>query len=225
MASELLQARAHTTTQLYADPHNPHLYLDRARLYEKLGFPDLAAADAYRALSLLESVVDPDGFEFHAKKVVEGKKDNGDEAGDKNEDEDEDEDEDDGTVPVTQEEYDALIGEVYAVLVRSLVRCGCYRDAYDFGVRGLGLLRDLANTPSSATTVLNEQMDQIKTIYKFRTDTQGDIDLESIDSAALPAQGKARRVLYPWNEHEPDRRAPEELRFFERKTRRHCAQM
>jgi len=211
MASKLLQARAQKTTQLYADPHNPHLYLDRARLYEKLGFPDLAAADAYRALSLLESVVDPDGFEFHAKKVVERKKDNGDEGGDK--DEDEDEDEDDGTVPVTQEEYDALIGEVYAVLVRSLVRCGCYRDAYEFGVRGLGLLRDLANTPSSATIVLNEQMDQIKTIYKFRTDTQGDIDLESIDSAALPAQGKARRVLYPWNEHEPDRRAPEELRF------------
>jgi hypothetical protein len=207
MASELLQARAQTTTQLYADPHNPHLYLDRARLYEKLGFPDLAAADAYRALSLLESVVDPDGCEFHAKKVVESsvsQKDNGDES--------EDEDDDDGTVPVTQEEYDALIGEVYAVLVRSLVRCGCYRDAYEFGVRGLGLLRDLANG-SSATTVLHEQMDQIKTIYKFRTDTQGEIDLDAIDSAALPAQGRARRVLYPWNEHEPDRRAPEELRF------------
>lgn len=207
MASELLQARAQTTTQLYADPHNPHLYLDRARLYEKLSFPDLAAADAYRALSLLESVVDPDGCEFHANKVAESsvsQKHNGDES--------EDEDDDDGTVPVTQEEYDALIGEVYAVLVRSLVRCGCYRDAYEFGVRGLGLLRDLADS-SSATTVLHEQMDQIKTIYKFRTDTQGEIDLDAIDSAALPAQGRARRVLYPWNEHEPDRRAPEELRF------------
>lgn len=214
MASELLEARAQATAQIYADPHNPQLYLNRARLYEKLEFPDLAAADAYRALSLLESVVDPDGFEFHARKVVDipaPQKDNGDENEDGNEDEDEDED--DGTVPVTQEEYDALIGEVYVVLVRSLVRCGCYRDAYEFGVRGLGLLRDLEKESSSATTALNGQMEQIKTIYKFHTDVQGEVDLDSIDSSALPAQGKARRVLYPWNEHEPDRRAPEELRF------------
>ncbi|KAJ5121775.1 hypothetical protein N7526_008712 [Penicillium atrosanguineum] len=192
MASELLEARAQATAQLYADPHNPHLYLNRARLYEKLGFPDLAAADAYRALSLLESVVDPDGFEFHAKKVVKTvidtpatQKDNGDENEDENEDEDEEKEEDDGTVPVTQDEYDALIGDVYIVLV----------------------------VVSSAVDATVMPTSSIKTIYKFHTDVQGDIDLESIDSAALPAQGKARRVLYPWNKHEPDRRAPEELRF------------
>lgn len=220
MASELLQARAQTTAQLYQDPHNPHLYLGRARHHEKLGFPDLAAADAYRALSLLESVVDPDGCEFHARRKVGFGVENGSgqskvnlQEGEGNSEEEEDQDEDDGTVPVTQDEYDALIGEVYAVLVRSLVHCGCYRDAYEFGVRGIGLLRDHApdDTPL-AVAVLNKNMENIKRIYQSRTNMQ-EVDLDSIDPARLPAQGFARRVLYPWNEHEPDRRAAETLQL------------
>ncbi|KAJ5573387.1 uncharacterized protein N7459_007814 [Penicillium hispanicum] len=222
--ADLLQARALKTTQLYADPHNPHLYLERARLHENLGFPDLAAADAYRALSLLESVVDPDGCEFHARRQVETAADNGSTAlqnGDNDRDygsKDEDT-EDDETVAVTQEEYDTLIDAVYVVLVRSLVRCGCYRDAYEFGVRGIELLRELANekpdTTSTATSTaaILEQLEQIKEVYKTRTGSQKEVDLDSIDPAILPAQGSARRVLYPWNEHEPDRRAPEELKL------------
>lgn len=219
MATDLLQARASKTAQLYADPHNPHLYLDRARLYEQLGFPDLAAADAYRALSLLESVVDPDGCEFHARKVdtaaIEEKKTrgNGDEDDNDDEEEEEEDDDEDEGVPVTQEEYDTIIGEVYAVLVRSLVRCGCYRDAFEFGVRGIGLLRESSTEKSDATslTILSEQLDALKKIYQSRTGIKHDIELDAVDPAILPAQGYARRILYPWNEHEPDRRAPEEL--------------
>lgn len=211
---ELLQARALKTAQLYDDPHNPHIYLERARLHENLGFPDLAAADAYRALSLLESVVDPDGCEFHAKKKIDTvTEDGGKKASDtraNNRSEDEDEDGDDGTVPVTQDEYDALIGEVYAVFVRSLTRCGCYRDAFEFGLRGIALLQ---SSETDTARVLNEQLDRIRKLYQLRTKSDHDIDLSSIDPAVLPAQGFARRVLYPWNEHEPDRRAPEELQL------------
>ena len=213
MASEALQARAQKTAQLYADPHNPHLYLERARLHENLGFPDLAAADAYRALSLLESVVDPDGCEFHARKKVDttvGEKVNQAQAGDN---EDGSEDEDDGTVPVSQDEYDALIGDVYAVFVRSLLRCGCYRDAYEFGMRGIGLLQDLKTDTASPAHILGEQLHHIQQVYQRRTKSTHPVDLKSIDPAILPAQGFARRVLYPWNEHEPDRRSPEELQL------------
>lgn len=222
MALQLLQARAQTTTRLYADPHNPHLYLERARLYEKLGFPDLAAADAYRALSLLESVPDPDGCEFHARKVKNLSVDEAGQMGRREQDEgsededaDEDADEDDGTIPVSQEEYDAIIGEVYAVFVRSLVRCGCYRDAYEFGVRGIGLLRDLdvRDGTSAAMAVLDETMEHIRQVYQSRTGSQESVSLDLIDPARLPAQGYARRVLYPWNEHEPDRRATETLQL------------
>ncbi|KAJ5179128.1 hypothetical protein N7492_002338 [Penicillium capsulatum] len=205
--NELLQARALTTAQLYKDPHNPHIYLERAHLHENLGFHDLAAADAYRALSLLESVVDPDGCEFHAKKFDHSKEDHKSEEQNQGL-ENESEDEDDGTVPVTQDEYDALIGDVYAIFVRSLMRCGCYRDAYEFGLRGISLLQDMK---TDAAQVLNEQLDRIRKLYQQRTKSEHNVDLQSIDPAVLPAQGFARRVLYPWNEHEPDRRAPEEL--------------
>ncbi|KAJ6180027.1 hypothetical protein N7519_010488 [Penicillium mononematosum] len=205
-ASQILQARNETTTRLYADPHNPHLHLERGIQYEKLGFPDLASADAYRALALLESVVDPDECEFHARRKV----DPSEQAPQKAANESDDEDEDDNTVPITQEEYDAIIDQVYVLLVRSLVRCGCYRDAFEFGLRGLALLEKRSAMASVA--ILNAQMDRVKQIYKSRTNSETEnIDLDSIDPSVLPAQGFARRVLYPWNEHEPDRRSPETL--------------
>ncbi|OQD71329.1 hypothetical protein PENPOL_c001G08955 [Penicillium polonicum] len=207
-ASHVLQDRNETTTRLYADPHNPHLHLERGLQYEKLGFPDLAAADAYRALALLESVVDPDECEFHAKRKVDPSQQAPEKA--TNESDDEDEDEDDNTMPITQEEYDAIIDQVYVLLVRSLVRCGCYRDAFEFGVRGLALLEKRSATASVAA--LNVQMDRVKQIYKSRSGSETEnIELDSINPSVLPAQGFARRVLYPWNEHEPDRRSPETL--------------
>ncbi|KAJ5474284.1 Tetratricopeptide-like helical [Penicillium sp. IBT 31633x] len=203
--SQVLQSRNETTARLYADPHNPHLHLERGIQYEKLGFPDLASADAYHALSLLESVVDPDECEFHARRKVNPSQ----QGPEKEEKESDDEDEDDDTVPITQEEYDAIIDQVYLLLVRSLVCCGCYRDAFEFGVRGLSLL----SCPASVAA-LNEQMDRVKQIYKYRTGSETEnIDLKSIDPSVLPAQGFARRVLYPWNEHEPDRRSPETLKM------------
>ncbi|KAJ5654738.1 hypothetical protein N7490_001741 [Penicillium lividum] len=222
----LLQARAEKTAQLYEDPHNPHLYLERACLHEQLGFPDLAAADAYRALSLLESVVDPDSYEFHAKRKVDTtlqtqthRHEDKNTAEDSGEDEEEEE-QDQSTVPVTEEEYNTLIGEVYTILVCSLVRCGCYRDAYEFGVRGIELLGDLDtgkvdNTTTS--TVLHDQMDHVKKVYQSRAKFNDEVALDSIDPAVLPAQGFARRVLYPWNEHEPDRCAPEELDYLNKR--------
>ncbi|KAJ5601165.1 Tetratricopeptide-like helical [Penicillium lagena] len=223
-SAKILQQRAEKTAQLYSDPHNPRLHLERALLHEKLGFPDLAAADAYRALSLLESVIDPDGSEFHARKKLDSSAADGrvptSNADVDNEDQDEDDEEDDGTIPVTQEEYNTLIGDVYSVFVRSLVQCGCYRDAYEFGVRGRQLLHELA-TPSddndhtsalssAAADVLSDQLENIKQVYKTRTNCT-ETDLHSIDPSLLPAQGFARRVLYPWNEHEPDRNSPEKL--------------
>ena len=201
-ASQVLEARNEVTARLYADPHNPHHHLERGALYEKLGFPDLASADAYRALALLESVIDPDECEFHAKRKIDpskaGKESNGSGS-------DSDSDDEDDTVPITQEEYDAIIDKVYTLLVRSLVQCGCYRDAFEFGIRGLSLLKAYP----SAEAVLNEQLGRVKEIYESRTGSK--VDLASINPRELPGQGFARRVLYPWNGHEPDRRSPETL--------------
>ncbi|KAE8411983.1 hypothetical protein BDV36DRAFT_70504 [Aspergillus pseudocaelatus] len=208
---DLLQTRAETTVRLYADPHNPHLHLERALLHEQLGFADLASADAYRALSLLESVVDPDGCEFHARRKintqVQGEKEG-------EQEEEDDEDDDDSCVATTQDEYDEIIGTVYALLVRNLVKCRCYRDAYEFCLRGLSLLGSMEKGDGKAVDTLKEELSAIQKAYISRrpdsVKENGAADVD-ISPSALNAQGFARRVLYPWNEHEPDRKAPETL--------------
>lgn len=205
------------TTQLYSDPHNPFLHLERGLLYERLGFPDLAAADAYRALSLFESVVDPDGCEFHARRVVspDGCMNESFDCGEEQEEENE-------SVPITRDEHDGTIGKVYILLVRCLVRCGCLRDAYEFCGRGIVLVRGL-HGHSDEEEELRKLMREIKRVYLARmnepatSDQSGGGDGAGINPSILPAQGFARRVLYPWNEHEPDRKAPETLRLLNKR--------
>ncbi|KAL4797478.1 hypothetical protein BDV19DRAFT_358891 [Aspergillus venezuelensis] len=217
----LLDERASATTVLYADPHNPARHLTRGQIHERLGFPDLAAADAYRALSLLDSVVDPDGCEFHARRRNEGvtfseppaqKEDSGDVK-----DEDEEEDDDENNDPISEEEYRSLIGPVYALLVRSLVKCGCLRDAYEFALRGRTVLDEIEtqnaeeeSSVSDAKKDIEGQIAQIKTQYRTSKGKEEE-EREDINPSALKAQGFARRILYPWNEHEPDRKSPETL--------------
>ncbi|KAE8353042.1 hypothetical protein BDV28DRAFT_115778 [Aspergillus coremiiformis] len=207
----LLQSRSETTTRLYADPHNPHLHLERGLLHEQLGFADLASADAYRALSLLESVVDPDGCEFHARRKVEAQT----QVEQVDNEDDDDDDDDDSYAPITQDEYNDMIGTVYALFIRNLVNCTCYRDAYEFCKRGLSLLGGMEKRDDKAVAILKEQMSAIKKFYASRRpDSLKDVNIEvDINPSALNAQGFARRVLYPWNEHEPDRKAPETLQL------------
>lgn len=224
---DLLQERSKSTSRLYADPHNPHLHYERGLIHERLGFADLASADAYRALSLLESVVDPDECEFLARKRVRPVDTNAGEeehAKDEDEDEDEDEYEDGAYAPISQDEYDAIIGGVYTLLVRSLVSCGCFRDAYEFCRRGLALLGDSSegsHNREDAVTALQGQMDVVKKVFLSRRQQAESTDEANVqvDPSALPAQGRARRVLYPWNEHEPDRKAPETLQLLNERLR------
>ncbi|KAH3502479.1 hypothetical protein KXW24_008657 [Aspergillus fumigatus] len=200
----LLRERSEVTTQLYTDPHNPHRYLARGRIHERLGFSDLASADAYRALSLLESVVDPDGCEFQARRRV-----------DSQHEDQEDEDEEGEFEEISQEEYDGMIGSIYGLLVRSLVRCGCSRDAYEFCVRGLALLEDGDRSVVAENEIagLKEQLRILKKVYAAKHGRKEGEEEEEVvvDASVLNAQGYARRVLYPWNTHEPDRKAPETL--------------
>ncbi|KAF7592947.1 hypothetical protein BBP40_012183 [Aspergillus hancockii] len=211
--NDLLQSRTETTIRLYADPHNPHLHLERGLLHEQLGFADLASADAYRALSLLDSVIDPDGCEFHARRRLNTQAQAEKVTEQENEDEDDD---DDAYDPITQDEYEEIIGTVYALLVKSLVSCGCFRDAYEFCMRGLSLLENMEKVDDKAVNVLKEQLDVIKRIYvsrRLESQKGNAITDVGVNPSALNAQGFARRVLYPWNEHEPDRKAPDTLQL------------
>ena len=53
-----LVVRQAQTEALLEDPRLLQIYIERAETYLKLGFPDLAAADAYKALTLIEEALD-----------------------------------------------------------------------------------------------------------------------------------------------------------------------
>ncbi|OXV09495.1 hypothetical protein Egran_02739 [Elaphomyces granulatus] len=279
-----LHARAAVTAKLYSDPHNPEHHLHRGQIHEQLGFPDLAAADAYRALTLFESVVDPDGCEFRACRratrdyrlayigtIGNAANQGGTFTADtSNEDlEFELEPERDGTSSTTneeeedgasdfvltsREEYDANIGKTYSLLVRSLMRCGCLRDAYEFCSRGIGVVACSGERDNNLATQMEEikrlsslvllrrrrrrrqqrQSSNLDTNERRETkdshyngyDDNSEEDVAEVqtdarfDPSTLDSQGFARRVLYPWNEHEPDRKASETIQLLNERSSR-----
>ncbi|KAI5307288.1 hypothetical protein KEM56_000836 [Ascosphaera pollenicola] len=228
--SEKVRCRNETTSLIYADPHNPVRHLQRAVIHLDLGFPDLAAADAYRALTLFEAVVDPDSSEYEAKKninlvqdlsnvkldetapIAPGKSGASSVA---NSDDDDDGSESDSIFqPVSRETYEQLIRDVYIILVTSLVQCRCMRDAYEFCSQALAL-PECAAPETGDYHVFEKQLEIIKRSMrpakKTKSGDQIETDNTAIDPSRLDAQGYARRVLYPWNTHEPDRESPETL--------------
>jgi nuclear receptor interaction protein len=172
------------------DPHNPQIYLDRAKLYAELGFHDLSAADAYRALTLLECVIEPDSAEYVAQRRVDNPSEGED-------------DEEEEFIEITESEYESMIGETYLLLVQSLVKCGCLRDASEFRGRATEHL-------TSLDTDFREIISRLRSVDKR-------LDIPAEKMASLPGQGYARRVLYSWNAHEPDRKAPETLNLLNKR--------
>ncbi|EFR02982.1 hypothetical protein MGYG_09106 [Nannizzia gypsea CBS 118893] len=212
---DLLKRRRECSLMIHIDPYNPMRYYQRGLTYQALGFPDLAAADAYRALTLFDSVLDPDTSEYPALKRV------GPEAlldlssleafvgsGGDSEDYGNYHDEENPTYePISDKEYAAHIIEVYELLVKCLAQCGCLRDAYDMCMQATNLPIAGINGRSQNTelrTLLNKIKEAAISTNK---------DLSDFDPTTLPAQGHARRSLYPWNTHEPDRNKPQVVQF------------
>ena len=59
-----LQERSICTVHIEKSPYGCHPYIKRAICHDKLGYLDLAAGDAYRALLLTDEVLDESG-EWH----------------------------------------------------------------------------------------------------------------------------------------------------------------
>ena len=175
-SQELLLQRQALTEELYQSPYNASLYLARAECYQTLGFPDLAAGDAYKALLLTDEATDESG-EYHeqANAVIAEREDEYDYA--------------EGVLEL-------LVRRSYACLARNLRICGCYRSAFDFCERGLSLKPDDA--------VLGHE--KLLLLEMFQKG-----DESAFDSNTLSDQGSARRELYVWNMHEPDRFSSESL--------------
>jgi len=225
-SKDWLSERNRLTEELYNNPYDIKLYLERALAYETLGFPDLAAGDAYRALLLTDELQDDSG-EYHqhaldALKVhKQCEKPNGllNDPPAVGEDTGQDLDNthldirrhgdnvaevSDADELITQVQESSL--ECYHLLSRCLVKCGCLRSAFDFCVRGLSAFHD---------STLSEQKDAILSQHRERTqDEDSTWDESSFDPKHdLPDQGSVRRELYPWNIHEPDRFSDASLQF------------
>ncbi|KAI3397570.1 hypothetical protein diail_10663 [Diaporthe ilicicola] len=203
----LLDRRDQLTDLLADSPYDQIRYLQRAVLYSNLGYPDLAAGDAYRALLLTDEVRN-EGFEYHDQAVDalepylsspsslpevlrhgalrQGSGDMVNGHGPKG--------------PEFYQEITAVASvRCYQIISLSLLLCGCLSSAHTYCERGLAASpnnRELLNTKS-----------HILTVARRRLQTQ------DVDVSRLPEWGHVRREVYPWNNHEPDRFSDKSLSF------------
>jgi hypothetical protein len=206
--SQLIHERRRLTPALYEAPYDTLLYLERAAVYGDLGYPDLAASDAYRALLLTDEVLN-DGFEYHEESVealrsyTELTSANVRRLDELRIPRD---------VPAAQDghmELDEPTANLaqrvaircFQILALNLLLCGCWKSAYDFASRGLVL------KPG------DEKLVQAQEYVQNLARTRLQQDNAEFDPQELPDQGLVRREIYPWNYNEPDRFTPENLEF------------
>lgn len=201
----MLERREDLTNALTHSPYDLILYLERAVVYSNLGYPDLAAGDAYRALLLTDEVRN-DGFEYHQEAVDSLRRYSSTPAdlpevlrygdlssGSSNMVNGH------GPRNLSSHQELAAVASVrcYQIISISLLLCGCLRSAHLYCQRGLSAF------PSNHELISTR--DHIMTMGRRRSKR------DSIDAADLPDWGFVRREVYPWNTHEPDRFSNESL--------------
>ena len=200
---QLLTRRLRLTEDIAHLPYDLCLCLERAVVYSDLGYPDLAAGDAYRALLLTDEVVN-EGFEYHDQAQEALKAHLGVEApcvlkhGGLSEGwVYEPTDKPEGEQEALERLATLASVRAFQILSLSLLLCGCLRSAATFCERGLRVIpanKELLNCKAHIDTFARRKL--------------GRVDYDIND---LPEHGLVRREVYPWNDHEPDRFTPESL--------------
>lgn len=239
--SQWLKKRYTLDLELERNPYDADLYLQRALYHEKLGYPELGASDAYKALLLTDEVLDEEG-EYHEQAVealecrekrfdgseidghaaTNGHAENGmngyqsaressDESGKSSDGENDGGDE----VPWYDGVAKSCACRSYEILARTLAECGDLKTAFNFAARGLRVFPD--------TQKLQKLPEQICEGY-HKIQLQRDPAWNGSDFKPredLPENGAARREIYPWNGHEPDRVSDESLFFINTEFKKH----
>lgn len=218
------------TLHIRDTPYDCDSYIHRAAYYEKLGYPDLAAGDAYRALLLTDEVLDESG-EWHelalealessatrvdrvpVNEATDELNTNGVKTGGGRSDENQigessnrvnGEDGDDSWYTVIAEDR---ARRSYEILARTLSDCGDLKAAYDFTARGLSV--------SPGHDVFKKLQEQI--LYKhYQSQLQEKPTWDRSHFSPrtdLPENGLVRREIYPWNNHETDRFSEDSMSF------------
>ena len=234
--SQWLEERRTISLELEKSPYNSETYLRRATCHERLGYPDLAASDAYRALLLTDEVFDEEG-EYHDKTVealeaavggqdvpavngLAGKSVNGigrciNAEEDYNDDRDEDES---GREPW----YTAIAKDnarrSSVILVRALLECGDLKSAFNFVETGLRMHTGNKELENLKSRILEGH--RCKELEKDPAWDQSTFNPRE----DLPEHGYVRREIYPWNDHEPDRFSEENLSFINAELKKYAPQ-
>ncbi|KAH7405942.1 hypothetical protein DE146DRAFT_650278 [Phaeosphaeria sp. MPI-PUGE-AT-0046c] len=181
-------------------PYSISHRLELAKAYKLLGYPDLAASDAYKALLLIDEVVEEG--EYHedaldAAKIdfIEAKLAN-----------------------VTLDRHEPTLNDAeitkwaqkdcsiaaYDMLIGCLLHCGSFRSAFDYIARARKAFPHISafeEHDSALTSKISEDLE-----------TRG-LSLSDIEIDDYPDKGLVRREQYPWNHHEPQRTSEECLKF------------
>ncbi|KAL6712444.1 hypothetical protein ACN47E_000321 [Coniothyrium glycines] len=177
--------------------HQPYSITRRltlAHAYKSLGYPDLAAGDAYKALLLIDEVTEETEYHDEAMMIAQIDILRESMAG-----VDLDSDKE---LPETPDEQiiswarsDCLF-RAYDLLIACLLDCSCLRSAHDY------ILRALEAFPDGQSFKEYRRLLSKKLSAHFEADENR---VNSMDIDEYPDKGLVRRENYPWNAHEPDR--------------------
>ncbi|KAF3922986.1 hypothetical protein ABW20_dc0103061 [Dactylellina cionopaga] len=213
LSSDPLKCRDLLTKALAISPYDPDLWHKRAISHIELGYPDLAIGDAYRALLLVQELLEAhEESEFGFTGLVAWRKrreepcDTYSTGQDLNAEEDrkdaskpeEEEQEWDGEeIPeISESERKDLTDTDIAgrrIIISSLQQIGCLLDAYE---QAEASVKAYPND-ESLKKLLQETNEKLKA---GRSEKLSDHQLR---------EGQVARVIYPWNDFEPDRTSPE----------------
>ncbi|ERF72269.1 hypothetical protein EPUS_02156 [Endocarpon pusillum Z07020] len=173
---------------LQREPLNFKHYLHRAAIHYGLGYSDLAAGDAYKALTLLETYFDPDFSDFHpelrdgAGEVVSWPRDD-----------------------QAINDARAELAECFRCLVLALIDLRCLRDAYSYLLQLEKLVEEGHVLANHECQELRDLISRANYSRSMKTQMNGQSSEKKIELARLRNSGFARREIYKWNNHEPER--------------------
>ncbi|KAF2819875.1 hypothetical protein CC86DRAFT_398159 [Ophiobolus disseminans] len=176
--------------------------LELAKAYQQLGYPDLAAGDAYKALLLIDELSEEG--EYFEEALEAAKHDCILEKVAKlaiNSQSRDQSDEHDSFINWVKLEYSKT---AYDTLISSLLSCNNLRTAYDYIVR--------AQKAYPEDPIFREYDADLAQKVRSHFDAKEE-ELALIDVVDYPDKGAVRREQYPWNYHEPDRFSEECLQF------------
>lgn len=210
---DLLVAQKLYTQVLSHTPYNILAYVDRSKTHLELGYPDLAAGDAYRALLLGDAIRET----VQGKSLIPGKAsvqvDDGD-----NEDEwgigeqafvttyshvrllSERALGEEQIKKLLKIAVDGMEASALFTLARALKEARCFMDALTYCKMGLARYPDASALPQE----INFQAETDE-IHQLMEQKKKEDPRFKLNPDILFRHGGCRREVYPWNHHEPDR--------------------